>query len=72
MIQEYLFVGDEHKAEVEKYTYKTVKMEIYDIENSDCWIATFSVDGENEKSANALSTVHLLKVWMSAVMLRCM
>ena len=58
MIQEYLFVGDEHKAEVEKYTYKTVKTEIYDIENSDCWIATFSLDGENEKSANALSTVH--------------
>ncbi|MBO5395962.1 MAG: hypothetical protein J6A97_03675 [Clostridia bacterium] len=58
MIQEYLFVGDEHKAEVEKYAYKTVKTEIYDIENSDCWIATFSLDGENEKSATALSIVH--------------
>lgn len=58
MIQEYLFVGDEHKAEIEKYTYKTVKSEIYDIENSDCWIATFSLDGENEKSANTLSVVH--------------
>lgn len=58
MIQEYLFVGDEHKAEVEKYTHKTVKVEIYDIENSDCWIATFFLDGENEKSANTLSAVH--------------
>lgn len=58
MIQEYLFVGDEHKAEIEKYTHKTVKAEIYDIENSDCWIATFSLDGENEKSANTLSAVH--------------
>lgn len=58
MIQEYLFVGDEHKEEVEKYTHKTVKAEIYDIENSDCWIANFTLSGENESSANTLSVVH--------------
>lgn len=58
MIQEYIFVGDEHKSEIKKYTHKTVKSEIYDIENSDCWIVTFSLDGENEKSANTLSAVH--------------
>ena len=58
MIQEYLFVGDRYKTEVEKYVHKTVKTELYAIENSDCWIATFSLDGENEKSANTLSTVH--------------
>ncbi len=58
MIQEYLFVDKDHKEEVERYTYKTVKTEVYDIENSNCWIAAFSVTGENENSAKALSTVH--------------
>ena len=58
MRQEYLFVGNKHRADIEKYTHKTVEIKIYDIENSDCWIATFSLKGENEKSANTLSTVH--------------
>ena len=50
-MQEYLFVGDKYKAAVEGYTHKTIRAEITNIENSDCWIATFSSDGENEKSA---------------------
>lgn len=58
MIQEYLFVGEDHKQEVEQYSYKSIKFAIHDIDNSDCWIATFSSAGENEKSANILSTVH--------------
>lgn len=58
MKQEYLFVGDECRAAVEKYSYEAVRVEIYNISNSDCWIAAFYLDGENEKSANALSTVH--------------
>lgn len=35
MIQEYLFIDGTHKAEFEKYRYKTVNIEICDIENSD-------------------------------------
>lgn len=58
MIQEYLFIDGTHKAEFEKYRYKTVNIEICDIENSDCWIATCSIDGDNKESANALSVVH--------------
>ena len=58
MIQEYLFIDGTHKAEFEKYRYKTVNFEIYGIENSDCWIATCSIDGDNKENANALSVVH--------------
>lgn len=58
MIQEYLFIDGTHKAEFEKYRYKTVNIEICDIENSDCWIATCSIDGDNKENANALSVVH--------------
>ena len=58
MIQEYLFIDGTHKAEFEKYRYKTVNIKICDIENSDCWIATCHIDGDNKESANALSAVH--------------
>lgn len=58
MIQEYLFVGNEHRDEIEKYTYKNVKKELYDIEDSECWIATFSLSEENENNAKVLSEVH--------------
>lgn len=58
MIQEYLFSGEKYRYEVEHYTYKSVKVKTYDIENSDCWIVTFSLDGENERNANILSVVN--------------
>ena len=58
MIQEYLFIDSTHKAEFEKYRYKTVNIEIHNIENSDCWIATCSVDGDNKETANTLSVIH--------------
>lgn len=58
MIQEYLFTDGTHKAEFEKYEHKPVNIEICDIENSDCWIAKCSIDGDNKESANILSVVH--------------
>ena len=58
MIQEYLFTDGTHKAEFEKYEHTPVNIEICDIENSDCWIAKCSIDGDNKESANILSVVH--------------
>ena len=58
MIQEYLFIGGEERAEIEEYRPKKVAVEIYEIENSECWIATYSVSGEKEESANLLSKVN--------------
>lgn len=58
MIQEYLFISKEHKEEIKTYSYEQVKTEIYDIENSDCWILTFSCSNENENNAKKLSNVN--------------
>lgn len=58
MIQEYLFIGDKHRESIEKYTYKTVAAEIHSIENSDCWIARFSLSSDKESTANTLSAIH--------------
>ena len=58
MIQEYLFISKEHKEEIQAYSYEQVKTEIYDIDNSDCWILTFSFPGENETGAKKLSNVN--------------
>lgn len=58
MIQEYLFIGGEERAEIEEYRPKKVAVEIYEIENSECWVAIYSVPGEKEESANLLSKVN--------------
>lgn len=41
MIQECLLSGKNHRKEVEQYTYKSIKVETYGIEYSDCRIAKF-------------------------------
>lgn len=58
MKQEYLFVDDKYKSEIEQYTHKIVAKEILNIDGSDCWIATFFLKGENENTANILSEVN--------------
>lgn len=58
MIQEYLFIGKEHRAAVEQYSVASCKKEIHDLVDSACWIVTFSKDGENERNAKLLSSVH--------------
>ena len=58
MKQEYLFVDNKYKSEIEQYTHKTVVKEILNIDDSDCWIATFSLKGENENTADVLSEVN--------------
>ena len=58
MIQEYLFIDDTHRNAVEKYTPDKASCEIYDIDNSACWIVTYSFPGENEDCAKALSQIN--------------
>lgn len=58
MIQEYLFTSDEHRHTVEQYAPESCEKDIYDIDNSDCWIVTYSKEGTNESSAKILSSVH--------------
>ena len=58
MIKEYLFTSDEHRHTVEQYAPESCEKDIYDIDNSDCWIVTYSKEGTNESSAKILSSVH--------------
>ena len=58
MIQEYLFTSDEQRHTVEQYAPESCEKDIYDIDNSDCWIVTYSKEGTNESSAKILSSVH--------------
>lgn len=62
MIQEYLFCGDEYRNEIEQFTLNSCTKEIQGIKNSECWIVTFSMKGENENSAKVLSSVHEIMV----------
>ena len=55
MKQEYLFVEDTHKAEVESYKPENVRCSIQNIEDSTCWIAVYEASGENLQSAKTLS-----------------
>ena len=58
MIQEYLFIDDTHRKAVEKYVPDKAIREIHDIDNSICWIVTYSLSKENEDSAKALSQIN--------------
>ena len=58
MINEYLFVSDEYRSDVEKLKFDGVKIEINDIEKADIRIARFIVEGRGEDSARKLSDVH--------------
>lgn len=60
MTQEYLFVGNEHKTKVQKYKPAPgkIKIETVTLRNTDCWMISYTIDGENEDSANILSAVN--------------
>lgn len=71
MIQEYLFISNEKRTEIEEYRPEKVTVEIYEIDNSECWIATYSVQGEKEESANILSKVnkHIIDKYHPSVLI---
>lgn len=60
MTQEYLFVGNQHKAKVQKYKPNPEKIgtETISIKSTDCWIVSYTAVGENEGNANMLSAVN--------------
>lgn len=58
MKQEYLFVSDEYKEEIENFTVKKASKEIETIENSDCWLLCLNIEGENEDAAKILDKLN--------------
>ena len=71
MINEYLFLSDEYRAVVEEYTPSDVIVEISSIENTQLWVAAFSVEGKNEDGAKKLSDVHNTLAEYSPLVLSC-
>ena len=58
MVQEYLFVDDKMRTEIEAYKPDKVITEFYSIDNSDCWIVSYTIPGENENGAKILSDIN--------------
>lgn len=71
MINEYLFLSDRYRSAVEAYRPNNVMVEISNIENTQLWIAAFSVGGKNEDSAKKLSEVHITLMEYSPLVLSC-
>ncbi len=71
MINEYLFLSDEHRALVEAYKPETVTVKLSDVENRTLWIAAYSLPNRNEDSARKLSEVHKTIMQYSPLVLSC-
>ncbi len=63
MIQEYLFSDKTQQNKLIQYRPNNVDCEITDFENSDCWMATYTVPHEDEYAAKALSDVNEYVMW---------
>lgn len=71
MINEYLFLSDEHKKEVNALVFDGVMFEFNDIKNTDLWTVRCSAEGANEESAKKLSDVHSNFIRFSPKVLTC-
>lgn len=60
MKNEYLFQSDVHRATVEACKPDGVAVEISGIDNTQLWVAAYSLANKNEESAKKLSDVHIL------------
>ena len=70
MTQEYLFSDKSKKAEIEKYTPNDVNIEITDIQNSDCWIISYSTSHDSRTAAKKLSEIdgYIVQVFQPTVL----
>lgn len=71
MINEYLFLSNEHKKEVEALEFDGVTFEFNDIKNTDLWTVRCSAEGKNEEGAKKLSDVHSNVIQFSPKVLTC-
>ena len=55
MIQEYLFINNENKEKIKNFSSKEIQVEIDNFLESECWIARFLIDKNDENTAKKLS-----------------
>ena len=58
MIQEYLFDDKLKCDEIKKYKPSGIQVNISNIENTDCWIVSYSISGNDESAARKMSEVY--------------
>lgn len=73
LINEYLFQSDERREEIETFSSEEVSVEFANIENTNLWIALFSLKGNQLKDAKKLSDIHnkLMKFSPAPQVLSC-
>ncbi|MFP3154800.1 hypothetical protein LQZ18_10345 [Lachnospiraceae bacterium ZAX-1] len=71
MINEYLFLSDEHRAKVETYNPDGITVEVSGVVNTPLWVAIYSLASKNEDSAKKLSDVHTALMEYSPLVLSC-
>jgi hypothetical protein len=60
VIQEYLFTTDKYKADLENLVIpEKVFKEVEEIEDSECWTLTLSIDSESEEAAKLLDPLNI-------------
>ena len=71
MINEYLFLTNEHQKTVTEYKPDDITREISDIDNTPLWTVTYALEGKSEESAKRLSDVHSYIMQYSPIVLTC-
>jgi hypothetical protein len=71
MKNEYLILSVESRPTVEAYRPDGITIEIFGIANTPLWIATYSLEGKNENSAEKLSDVHSFIIQYAPLVLSC-
>jgi len=71
MMNEYLFLSNEHRTTLETYKPSNIVVEIYGIDKTPLWVFTCYHARSNEKSAEKLSEVHLSVMRYSPLVLTC-
>lgn len=72
MINEYLFLSDEHREVIEKYKPPNgIDADVTTIKNTQLWCAAYSLTSMNEDSARKLSEVHDFIINYSPMTLTC-
>lgn len=71
MIHEYLFLTDDHRANIEAYKPDGITVKISNIQSTQLWVVTYSLSSKNEDGAKKLSDVHTYIMKYSPLVLSC-
>ena len=68
---EYLFNSEKHKEEISSLANGNVSFEVTEIDDTDLWIAVFSVENDDETAADQLSSINSAVARYSLQILAC-